>query len=141
MTMPKPLDSVRVLDFSKVLAGPLCTQYMADMGADIIKVEPLGLGDETRAWPPFEVGMGTVFLSANRGKRSLSVDMKSIEGQALIRRILPTCDVVIESFGTGVSERLGIDYNSLRAIHPDVIYCSISGFGRRGPMKNAPTMT
>ncbi|SEP93180.1 CaiB/BaiF CoA transferase family protein [Thalassovita taeanensis] len=138
MTMPKPLDGVRVLDFSKVLAGPLCTQYMADMGADIIKVEPLGLGDETRAWPPFEADMGTVFLSANRGKRSLSVDMKSIEGQALIRRILPTCDVVIESFGTGVSERLGIDYNSLRAIHPDVIYCSISGFGRRGPMKNAP---
>lgn len=137
--MPKPLEGVRVLDFSKVLAGPLCTQYLADMGAEVIKVEPVEGGDETRGWPPFRApGLGAVFLSANRGKRSLALDLKSEAGRAIAHRLARTADVAIESFGTGVAERLGIDEASLRAVNPGLVYCSISGFGRDGPMANAP---
>jgi len=137
--LPKPLEGVRVLDFSKVLAGPLCTQYLADMGAEVIKVEPVEGGDETRGWPPFRApGLGAVFLSANRGKRSLALDLKSEAGRAIAHRLARTADVAIESFGTGVAERLGIDEASLRAVNPGLVYCSISGFGRDGPMANAP---
>ena len=131
------LKGIRVLDFTKVLAGPLCTQYLGDLGADIIKVEPTEKGDDTRAWPPFAGGEGTVFLSANRNKRSLAVDLKTAEGQALIHQLVPTCDVVIESYTTGVTQRLGIDYATLRQHRPDLVYCSISGFGRTGPMQDA----
>ncbi len=137
--MEKPLAGVRVLDFSKVLAGPLCTQYLSDMGAEVIKVETTGLGDETRAWPPFRApGLGSVYLSVNRGKRSIALDLKTEEGRAVAYRLVRTADVAIESFGTGVAERLGIDEETLRREKPDLIYCSISGFGRDGPMKNAP---
>ncbi|WP_200808649.1 CaiB/BaiF CoA transferase family protein [Tistlia consotensis] len=136
--MSGPLDGVKVLDFSKVLAGPLCTQYLADMGADVVKVEPVDTGDETRGWPPFREGFGAVFLSANRGKRSLALDLKTEPGRALAQRLAALADVVVESFGTGVVERLGIDEATLRAANPDLVYCSISGFGRSGPMKEAP---
>lgn len=137
--MEKPLAGVRVLDFSKVLAGPLCTQYLADMGAEIIKVETTGLGDETRGWPPFRApGLGAVYLSVNRGKRSIALDLKTEEGRAVAYRLARSADVAIESFGTGVAERLGIDEATLRREKPDLVYCSISGFGRSGPMKNAP---
>jgi crotonobetainyl-CoA:carnitine CoA-transferase CaiB-like acyl-CoA transferase len=134
----KPLSGIRVLDFSKVLAGPLCTQYLSDMGADVIKVEPPGTGDETRGWPPFREGFGAVFLSANRGKRSIALDLKSLEGRRIAHKLAESADVVIETFGTGVAERLGIDEPTLRSINQRLIYCSISGFGRSGPMKNAP---
>ena len=136
--MTKPLKGVRVLDFSKVLAGPLCTQYLADMGADVIKVEPPVTGDETRGWPPFREGFGAIFLSANRGKRSLALDLKTAEGRQIAHKLAASADVAIESFGTGVAERLGIDEATLRGINERLIYCSISGFGRSGPMKNAP---
>lgn len=138
-TQVQPLAGVRVADFSKVLAGPLCTQYLADMGADVIKIEPVRTGDDTRGWPPFaEQGMGAVFLSANRGKRSIALDLKTDAGRAAAHRIVAQCDVAIESFGTGVVERLSIDEPTLRGIAPDLVYCSISGFGRTGPMANAP---
>ena len=130
-----PLDGIRILDFSKVLAGPLCTQYLADMGADVIKVEPCDRGDDTRMWPPFEDGEGTIFLSVNRNKRSLAVNLKTTEGLEICRRLATTSDVVIESFGPGVAERLQVDYTSLKAINPRLIYCSLSGYGTRGPMK------
>lgn len=134
-----PLKGIRVLDFSKILAGPLCTQYLADMGAEVIKVEPVETGDDTRAWPPFAApGLGAVFLSANRGKRSIAVNLKTDAGRAIVHRLVADTDVAIESFGGGVAERLGIDEASLRRIRPDLIYCSISGFGRSGPMKDAP---
>lgn len=137
--MAKPLQGVKVLDLTKVLAGPLCAQYLGEMGADIIKVEPVGTGDETRGWPPFRApGLGAVFLSANRNKRSIAVDLKTEQGRAVVHRLATTCDIAIESFGTGVVERLGIDAATLRGLNSRLIYCSISGFGRAGPMRDAP---
>jgi crotonobetainyl-CoA:carnitine CoA-transferase CaiB-like acyl-CoA transferase len=135
----KPLTGVRVLDLSKVLAGPLCAQYLGDLGADIIKVETVGKGDETRGWPPFPApGFGTVFLSANRNKRSIAVDMKTEKGREIVHALASSADVAIESFGTGVAERLGIDAATLRSLNDRLIHCSISGFGRSGPLKNSP---
>src|SRR5882672_1256563 len=135
----KPLAGVRVLDLSKVLAGPLCAQYLGDLGADIIKVETVGQGDETRGWPPFPApGLGTVFLSANRNKRSIAVDMKTEKGRDIVHALARSADVAIESFGTGVAERLGIDAATLRSLNDRLIHCSISGFGRSGPLKNSP---
>ena len=137
--MAKPLDGVRVLDLSKVLAGPLCAQYLGDLGAEVIKVEAVGQGDETRGWPPFPAPeLGTVFLSANRNKRSIAINMKSEKGRALVHELAKSADVAIESFGTGVAERLAIDADSLRALNDRLIHCSISGFGRTGPLKNSP---
>lgn len=134
----RPLSGIKVLDLSKVLAGPLCAQYLSDMGAEVIKVEAPVSGDDTRGWPPFRAAeMGAVFMSANRGKRSIAIDMKTEEGRALVHELARTCDVAIESFGTGVAERLGIDRATLQGINPRLIHCSISGFGRDGPMKNA----
>src|ERR1700675_1975325 len=134
-----PLTGIRVLDLSKVLAGPLCAQYLGDLGADIIKVEAVGQGDETRGWPPFPApGLGTVFLSANCNKRSIAVDMKSDKGREIVHALAKSADVRIESFGTGVAERLGIDAATLRPLNDRLIHCSISGFGRAGPLKNSP---
>ncbi len=136
---PLPLHGLRVLDISKVLAGPLCAQYLADMGADVIKVEPPGSGDDTRSWPPFRAsGLGAVFLCANRGKRSIAVDLKTPEGRTIVHDLARRADVVIESYGTGTAERLGIDRATLAEINPRLIHCSISGFGRSGPLRNAP---
>jgi crotonobetainyl-CoA:carnitine CoA-transferase CaiB-like acyl-CoA transferase len=132
----KPMTGTRVLDFTKVLAGPLCTQYLGDLGADVIKVEPCVIGDDTRRWPPFRDDTGAVFLSANRNKRSLAIDLKTAVGKEIARKLARTADVIIESYGTGVAERLGIDYESLKRERNDVIYCSISGFGRTGPLKD-----
>jgi formyl-CoA transferase len=135
----KPLSGLRVLDLSKVLAGPLCAQYLGDLGADIIKVETVGQGDETRGWPPFPApGLGTVFLSVNRNKRSIAVDMKAEKGREIVHALARSADVAIESFGTGVAERLGIDAPTLRSLNDRLIHCSISGFGRSGPLKNSP---
>jgi crotonobetainyl-CoA:carnitine CoA-transferase CaiB-like acyl-CoA transferase len=135
----KPLTGIRVLDLSKVLAGPLCAQYLGDLGADVIKVETVGQGDETRGWPPFPApGLGTVFLSANRNKRSIAVDMKTEKGREIVHALAKSADVAIESFGTGVAERLGIDAVTLCALNDRLIHCSISGFGRSGPLKNSP---
>ena len=137
--MPKPLDGIKVLDLSKVLAGPLCAQYLGDLGAEVIKVEAVGQGDETRGWPPFPApGLGTVFLSANRNKRSIAINMKSDKGRQLVHELARASDVAIESFGTGVAERLGIDASSLCALNDRLVHCSISGFGRTGPLKNSP---
>ena len=133
----KPLAGIRVLDMTKVLAGPLCTQYLGDLGAEVIKVEPTQIGDDTRRWPPFRGETGAIFLSVNRNKRSVSVDLKTDEGQAIVHKLAARADVVLESYGTGVAERLRIDYPTLKAINPDLIYLSISGFGRTGPLANA----
>ena len=130
-----PLTGVRVLDFSRVLAGPLCAQYLADMGADVIKIEAQRGGDDTRSWPPFEDGVGTIFLAVNRNKRSLALDLKSPAALDIIYRLALQSDVVLESFGPGVTERLKIDFETLKAINPRLVYCSVSGYGTRGPMK------
>jgi crotonobetainyl-CoA:carnitine CoA-transferase CaiB-like acyl-CoA transferase len=130
-----PLAGVRVLDFSKILAGPLCTQYLADLGADVIKVEPPN-GDDTRHWPPFENGIGTIFLAVNRNKRSITLDLRTDEGRDAAHRLARRADLVVESFGPGVADRLGIGWDALRAINPRLVYASISGYGTRGPMKD-----
>jgi len=135
----KPLKGIKVLDLSKVLAGPLCTQALADLGAEVIKIEAPGLGDETRGWPPFAApSFGAVYLSVNRNKRSVVVDLKSPEGRAIVHRLARDCDVAIESFGHGVAERLEVDAKSLQALNDRLIHCSISGFGKEGPLKRMP---
>ncbi len=134
-----PLAGMKVLDLSRTLAGPICAQSLGDLGAEVIKVESPGLGDETRGWPPFAgEGLGAAFLSVNRNKRSIVIDMKKPEGRALVHRLARSADVAIESFGTGVAERLGIDAATLQEINPRLVHCSISGFGREGPLRNAP---
>jgi crotonobetainyl-CoA:carnitine CoA-transferase CaiB-like acyl-CoA transferase len=134
-----PLSGIRVLDLSKVLAGPLCAQYLGDMGADVIKVEAPEQGDETRRWPPFreagENSTGAVFLSANRNKRSLCLDLKTPQGREVIYRLAKWADVAIASFGPEVAEKLGVDAKTLRECNPRLIYCDISGFGSTGPMR------
>ncbi|MBC7138192.1 MAG: CoA transferase [Defluviimonas sp.] len=132
------LKGVTVLDISKVLAGPICAQYLGDLGAEVIKIEPVGVGDDTRSWPPFVAGESAVFLSVNKNKRSLALDLKRPEGLAVLHRMVAQSDVVIESFRTGVAERLGIDYESLRRLRPGLIHASISGFGRSGPLADSP---
>lgn len=140
-SLPKALAHIRVLDLSRVLAGPWCSQNLADLGADVIKIERPGAGDDTRAWgPPYAKdaqGNDTLeaayYLSANRGKRSLTVDIASSEGQALLRELVLHCDVVLENFKVGHLKRYGLDYDSLKAIKPDLVYCSITGFGQDGP--------
>ena len=134
------LAGIRVLDLSKVLAGPLCTQYLADMGAEVIKVEPATEGDDSRRFPPFHVADGhedgTVFLSVNRNKRSIALDLKHAEGRAICHRLAMRADVVVESFGPGVAERLYVDHATLMALNPRLIHCGISGYGNTGPMKD-----
>lgn len=129
-----PLAGKRILDFSKILAGPLCTQYLADLGADVIKVEPLA-GDDTRHWPPFQDGVGAIFLAVNRNKRDIAVDLRKPDGLALCHELTRSADVVVESFGPGVADRLGIGWDALAKVNPRLVYASISGYGTEGPMK------
>ncbi|MBB6178601.1 CaiB/BaiF CoA transferase family protein [Pseudorhizobium flavum] len=135
-----PLAGIRVIELARVLAGPWAGQMLADMGADVIKVENPDGGDDTRAWgPPFVEGKDGENLSAayyhstNRGKRSIAVDLKTEEGQEIVRRLVATADVVIENFKLGGLKKYGLDYESLKAINPKLVYCSITGFGQDGP--------
>lgn len=133
---PKPLEGIRVLDLSRVLAGPWCTQQLADFGAEIIKIERPGTGDDTRQWgPPWLDGTdeSAYFLGANRGKQSVCVDLSQADGQDLIRRLVAQSDVVVENFKVGGLAAYGLDYANLSEINPRLIYCSISGFGQNGP--------
>ncbi|NHZ99790.1 CoA transferase [Massilia sp. CCM 8734] len=139
--MPKALGHIRVLDLSRVLAGPWCSQNLADLGADVIKIERPGVGDDTRAWgPPYardadgnDTSEAAYFLTANRGKRSVTVDIATPEGQALIRDLAREADVVLENYKVGQLKRYGLDYDSLKEIKPDLVYCSVTGFGQDGP--------
>ena len=138
---PQALASVRVLDLSRVLAGPWCTQTLADLGADVIKIERPGSGDDTRAWgPPYlqdadgrDTSEAAYFLGANRNKRSLAVDLATPEGQAVVRRLAGQVDVLVENFKVGDLARYGLDAASLLAAHPGLVICSITGFGQTGP--------
>ncbi len=141
---PGALHGVRVLDLSRVLAGPWCTQTLADLGADVIKVERPGSGDDTRAWgPPYlkdregkDSSEAAYYLGANRNKRSITIDISHPEGQALIRELAGTVDVVVENFKVGDLARYGLDAASLRALYPRLVFCSITGFGQTGPYKD-----
>jgi crotonobetainyl-CoA:carnitine CoA-transferase CaiB-like acyl-CoA transferase len=129
----KPLSGVRVLDMTRVLAGPFCTMILADMGAEVIKIEEPGKGDDTRSWPPFKGGESTYFMSVNRGKQSVTLNLKPPEGQAILTKLIARSDVLVENFRTGTMDRLGFGYRALARSHPKLIYCSISGFGESGP--------
>lgn len=133
----KPLHGIRVLDLTRVLAGPFCTALMADLGAEIIKVEP-PQGDDYRHIGPFVDGHSALFALTNRGKSSLVLDLKAPEGQALARQIAASCDVVVENFRPGVAAKLGLGAEALRGANPALIYCSISGFGQDGPFSALP---
>lgn len=129
------LHGVRILDLSRVLAGPWCTMTLGDLGADVIKIENPKGGDDTRGWgPTYLEGESAYYLSANRNKRSVAVDLASADGQRIIRELALQSDVVVENFKTGALDRYGLDYESLRKIKPDLIYCSISGYGRTSPL-------
>ena len=133
-----PLAGVRVVDLTRVLAGPFCAMALGDMGAEVIKVEEPGKGDDTRGWPPFAGGEATYFLSVNRSKKSLTLNLKAPEGQDVLRRLLAVADVVIENFRPGTMDRLGFGYEALRKQNPRLIYCAISGFGESGPEAHRP---
>ena len=130
------LDGVRILDLSRVLAGPFCGMLLADLGADVIKVEDTGPGDESRTWPPHKDGESAAYLVINRNKRDVMLDLKSPDGAGVLKKMVIGADVLIENFRTGTMETFGLGYETLSAINPGVIYCSVSAFGRSGPRKD-----
>ena len=138
---PAALDGIKVLDLSRVLAGPWCTQILADLGADVVKIERPGVGDDTRTWgPPFikdadgnDTDQASYFTACNRNKRSVTVDMATADGQALLKQMAAQSDIVVENFKTGGLKQYGLDHESLRAANPRLIYCSVTGFGHDGP--------
>ncbi len=144
--MSGALSGIRILDLSRVLAGPSCTQMLGDMGADIIKIERPGEGDDTRKWgPPYmkdadghDTTESAYYLSCNRNKRSVAIDITQPEGQALIHQLIEQCDILIENFKVGGLKKYGLDYDSVSARHPHIIYASITGFGQTGPLATEP---
>jgi crotonobetainyl-CoA:carnitine CoA-transferase CaiB-like acyl-CoA transferase len=137
--MTQALDGLRVLDFTRVLAGPFCTMMLGDYGADVIKVEQPGRGDDTREWgPPWAGDLSAYFLSVNRNKRSITLNLKTAEGQSLARQLALRSDVVIENFKVGQMQQFGLDYASLRAANPGLVYCSITGYGQDSPYAQWP---
>jgi crotonobetainyl-CoA:carnitine CoA-transferase CaiB-like acyl-CoA transferase len=131
------LEGVRILDLTRNIAGPVATMLAAEMGADVIKVEPPG-GDEMRQWPPFVDGESTYFMSCNRGKRSIVIDLKSAEGRGLLERLLARADVVVENFRPGTLEKLGLGWSEQKERHPRLVWISVTGYGRTGPGAAAP---
>ncbi len=137
MTQPAlALEGIRVVDCSRVLAGPFCAMLLSDLGADVIKVEDTGSGDESRTWPPHKDGESAAFLVINRNKRDIALDLKQPEGVEAIKRLVAGADVLIENFRTGTMESFGLGYDTLAALNPGLVYCSISAFGRTGPRKD-----
>ena len=143
MTTPFPtsslsLDGIRVIDLSRVIAGPWCGALLADLGADVVKVEDTGPGDESRTWPPHKDGEAAAYLLFNRNKRGIALDLKTPEAVEVVKRLVKDADVVIENFRTGTMESFGLGYDVLSQINPRLIYCSVSAFGRTGPRKDSP---
>ncbi|MDC3412129.1 CoA transferase [Aquibacillus sp. 3ASR75-11] len=137
--MTGALQGLKVLDLSRVLAGPYCSMILGDLGAEVIKVEAPGGSDETRKWgPPFKNGVSAYYICANRNKRSMTVNLKSLEGKELIKKLVSESDIILNNFKTGTMERLGLDYSTLKKLNPRIIYCSITGFGENGPYKDFP---
>ena len=142
----QPLRDIRVLDLTRALAGPYCTMMLGDLGADVIKVERPGRGDDSRGWgPPFVgqpygpyPGESAYFIAANRSKRSVTVNLKSSEGQEIVCRLASVSDVLVENFRTGVLDGMGLGYDDVHDLCPGLVYCSISGYGRTGPYAERP---
>lgn len=137
--MDLPLKGIKILDISRVLTGPFCTMLLSDLGAEVIKIEMPGEGDETRSWgPPYLEGESAYYLSVNRNKKSVTLNLKSKEGRKVLLDLAAKCDIMIENFLPGTVKRLGIDYDSIRSANSEIIYCSISGFGQTGPYRTFP---
>jgi len=134
-----PLAGIRVIDLTRVLAGPFATQSLGDLGAEILKIEPPGGGDETRRFPPFIAGESHYFLGINRNKKSLVIDLQQAAGADILRRLVARADILVENYRPGVMDRLGLGYEPLAAINPRLIYCAISGFGLTGPLSDKPS--
>jgi crotonobetainyl-CoA:carnitine CoA-transferase CaiB-like acyl-CoA transferase len=133
MPAEQPLKGVRILDLTRVLAGPYCAMLLGDMGAEVIKVEEPGKGDDTRGWPPFAGGESTYFMSVNRNKKSITLNLKAPEGREILKKLAKKSDVLLENFRTGTMEKLGLGYATLSRLNPRLVYCAISGFGESGP--------
>ncbi|MFY0634011.1 MAG: CoA transferase [Vannielia sp.] len=133
-----PLAGLRVLDFSRILSGPYASMVLADLGAEVIKIEPLGTGDETRNFPPFQGPLSHYFIALNRSKSSIALDLKSEEGAQIARELAAESDILLENFRPGVMDRLGLGFDALHAAHPGLIYCSITGFGTQSPLAEKP---
>ncbi len=131
--MPGPLDGIKVLDLTRVLAGPYATMLLGDLGAEVIKIEQPGTGDESRNFGPFKNAFSLYFMSVNRGKRSITLNLKTERGQAIFKQLLAHTDIVVENFRPGTMKKLGLDYDTLKAEHPSLIYAACSGFGQTGP--------
>src|SRR6516162_3129066 len=135
----KPLEDLFVVDLSRILSGPVCTMLLADMGAQVIKVEPPPLGDDSRQWgPPFIGGISTYFLSVNRNKKSLGLNLKTADGRRILWKLIERADVLIENFRPGVLDKLGFGYEAVHTANPRTVYCSVSGFGQTGPYRDRP---
>jgi len=128
-----PLAGVRVLDLTRVLAGPFCAMMLGDMGAEVIKIEEPGRGDDTRSWPPFVGGESTYFMSVNRSKKSITLNLKSPEACEILRKLVKKSDVLLENFRPGTMDKLGFGYRAVAHLNPRLVYCSVSGFGESGP--------
>lgn len=137
--MAGALAGLKVLDLSRVLAGPYCTMILSDLGAEVVKVEAPGGSDDTRAWgPPYRGGESAYYMSANRNKKAITVNLKDEQGKEIIKKLIKKSDIVIENFKSGTMERLGLGYEQLKAVNPKIIHCSITGFGKSGPYKDLP---
>ena len=136
--MASALENIKVVDLTRTLAGPFCTMLLGDMGADVVKIEEPEHGDETRAWTPFWNDVSTQFLTFNRNKRSLSINLKEKEGVDIVLGLAAEADIMVESFRGGTLERLGLGYDAVRKLNPDIIYTTVSGYGRTGPMADMP---
>ncbi len=134
----KPLRGVRILDLSRLVPGPYCTRLLCDMGAEVIKVEEPGRGDYIRSLPPYENGVSVAFEMLNRGKKSITLNLETKQGQEVLNRLITKADVFLESFRPGTTKKLGCDFESLRKSNPRIIYCSLTGFGQNGPYKDLP---
>lgn len=136
--MSKLLSGIRVVDLTRVLSGPYCTMLMADMGAEVIKIEQPGKGDDSRSFPPFERGISAYYANLNRNKKSVTLDLKDDKAKKVLRDMIKVSDVIVENFKPGTMDKLGFSYDEVKAINPDIVYASISGFGQTGPYKKLP---
>ncbi len=137
--MAGPLEGIKVLELSRTLAGPFCSMQLADMGAEVLKVENPELGDETRSYIPPEIkGESTYFMSLNKNKKAITLNLKTEEGQRIVKKLVAESDVLVENFRNGTMEKFGLGYDVLKEINPRLVYCAVSGFGRSGPMKDEP---
>ncbi|WP_206812013.1 CaiB/BaiF CoA transferase family protein [Paradesulfitobacterium ferrireducens] len=137
--MSGPLAGIKVLELARTLAGPYCSMLLADMGADVLKVEQPGIGDETRGYtPPAMAGESCYYLSLNKNKKGITLNLKTEEGKQIVKELVKEADVLVENFRTGTMEKMGLGYDVLKEINPRLVYCAVSGFGRTGPMKDEP---